>query len=133
MPISVIISGKLLSKPLYFSVKSKQIFKIPLKILVIEANDGEVILGFTGFIITLFLVAIFGGKSVYTMVKVNFGIDPGQFNSLCMFSSFITVIWSTLLFLLYIFFLSSKFSSFVVDEDNYKNIIEKLSRRDRGE
>ena len=101
MPIAVIVSGKLLAKPIKFSVDSEQSFKISIKLLNIQATGGEVILGFAGFIITLFGFGTFGGKAIYELVKANYGIDPGHFNSLCMFSSFTTVIWSTIVFMLY--------------------------------
>jgi hypothetical protein len=101
MPIAVIISGKLLAQPLKISIDTDQYFAIPIpKILYLRANGGEVILGFAGFIITLVLTAIIGGQSAYIMFRDRFGIDPGQFNSLCIFSSFMTVIWSVLIWLL---------------------------------
>lgn len=111
LPIAVIISGKILAKVVEFQVDSEQVFKIPIKILNIEAKNGEVILGFTGFIITLTGLAIVYGQNIYLIVKTNFGIDPGQFNALCMFSSFSTVIWSTL-----IFFISKLFYKYNPDK-----------------
>ncbi|MBD6968738.1 hypothetical protein G4170_19635 [Vibrio parahaemolyticus] len=78
MPIAVIVTGKLLSKPINFGSDSKQVLKIPRKIFQIEANGGEVILGFACLIIILFLVAVIGGSDIYTLVKTNFGIDPGH-------------------------------------------------------
>ena len=112
MPIAVIVSGKLLAKPIKFSVDSEQSFKISIKLLNIQATGGEVILGFTGFFITLFGFGTFGGKEIYNLVKDNYGIDPGHFNSLCMFSSFTTVIWSAAVFLLYYMLSKSSMSSF---------------------
>lgn len=99
LPIAIIVSGKFLTKPVSFTVNSKQLFKIEIGILKIQATDEEVILGFAGFIITLFISAMYGGKDVYEVVKGGFGIDPGQFNSLCIFSSFSMVLWSCVLFL----------------------------------
>jgi hypothetical protein len=82
MPIAVIVSGKLLAKPINFTVDSEQSFKISIKLLNIQATGGEVILGFTGFFITLFGFGTFGGKEIYALVKDNYGIDPGHFNAL---------------------------------------------------
>src|SRR5437588_11438677 len=98
MPIAVIISGKILSQPLKLPVTTQQKFTVPIpRILHLQANDGEVILGFAGFFITLLVIALVGGTSAYTIFKTDFGIDPGHFNSICILSSFITVIWSMLL------------------------------------
>ena len=98
LPIAIIVSGKFLTKSVNFAVNTKQLFKIEFGILKIQATDEEVILGFAGFIITLFVSGIYGGKDVYELVKGRFGIDPGQFNSLCIFSSFSMVVWSCFLF-----------------------------------
>lgn len=100
LPIAIIVSGKFLTKPVSFSVNSKQLFKIEIGILTIQATDEEVILGFAGFIITLFASAMYSGKGVYELVKAGFGIDPGQFNSLCIFSSFSMVVWSCALLII---------------------------------
>lgn len=101
MPIAVIISGTLLAKPLRLHVASRQRFVIPIpKILHLEAKNGEVILGFAGFIITLVIMALVCGQNVYLLFRSQFGIDPGQFNSLCILSSFITVIWAVVIWLI---------------------------------
>lgn len=101
MPIAVIISGIFLSKPFKLQVDSEQKFRIPIpRIFHLQATGGEVILGFAGFIITLLPVSLIGGQSVYAFFRVQFGIDPGQFNSLCILSSFITVVWAVLLWLI---------------------------------
>jgi hypothetical protein len=102
MPIAVIVSGIFLSKPFRLQVESQQQFRIPIpKIFHLEATGGEVILGFAGFILTLVPLGLIGGQSIYNFFKVQFGIDPGQFNSLCVLSSFITVIWSVALWLIH--------------------------------
>lgn len=129
MPISVIITGKLLAKPIKFSVTSKQVFQIPLRILIIQATGGEVVLGFTGFIITLFILGVADGPDAYALVKTNFGIDPGQFNSLCMLSSFITVAWSFALFLLHSVFSGTGASSFIKDKVRYDAQIQHLTAK----
>jgi hypothetical protein len=100
MPIAVIISGTLLAKRFRFDVASRQHFIIPIpKVLRMEATDEEVILGFAGFFITLVIIALSCGQGVYVLFRSQFGIDPGQFNSLCILSSFITVIWSVIIWL----------------------------------
>lgn len=102
MPIAVIISGIFLSKPFRLQVEAEQQFRIPIpKIFNLQATGGEVILGFAGFIMTLVPVALIGGKPIYAFFRVQFGIDPGQFNSLCILSSFITVMWSVVLWLIH--------------------------------
>ena len=133
MPISVIVTGKLLSKPINFTVNSTQLFQIPLKILVVQATQGEVVLGFSGFIITLFGLAVFDGVGIYSIVKTNFGIDPGQFNSLCMFSSFATVVWSFAVFLIHAFFSGSGSASFVEDVKRYDDQIQRLENNSENQ
>lgn len=101
MPIAVIVSGRMLAQRFKLAGGSQQLFEIPIKgVLVIGAKNDEVTLGFAGFFFTLFLVALAGGKNIYDLVKSHFGIDPGHFNSLCIFSSFATVVWSTIWFVL---------------------------------
>lgn len=126
LPIAVIISGKMLMKPIQFGTDSQQVLKIPLKIFVVEANGGEVILGFTGLLITLFFVAVLGGQSVYVLVKTNFGVDPGHFHSICFFSALMTVIWSAIIFLFHFIMTKYDNSSFVDDRAKYDNIISRL-------
>ncbi|EGR0399142.1 hypothetical protein [Vibrio parahaemolyticus] len=132
MPIAVIVTGKLLSKPINFGSDSKQVLKIPLKIFQIEANGGEVILGFACLIIILFLVAVIGGSDIYTLVKTNFGIDPGHFHSICFFSSLVSVIFSALLFIVHYLFTSVWKTSFVDDSKKYEATIEALAKRGKN-
>jgi hypothetical protein len=102
MPIAVIISGVLLSKPFRLQVEAEQQFRLPIPtIFKLQATGGEVILGFAGFIITLLPVSLIGGQAMYAFFRLQFGIDPGQFNSLCILSSFITVAWSVVLWLIH--------------------------------
>jgi hypothetical protein len=102
MPIAVIISGILLSKPFNLQIETDQRFRIPVpRIFNLEANNGEVVLGFAGFIITLVILGVTGGEYIYIFFRSHFGIDPGQFNSLCILSSFITVLWSSILWVLH--------------------------------
>lgn len=133
LPIAIIVSGKFLTKPIFFSVNTKQLFKIEIGILKIQATDEEVILGFAGFIITLFVSAMYGGKDVYELVKGRFGIDPGQFNSLCIFSSFSMVVWSCALFFIIELarhFLSGPREKELIERDK---LIEKLRKEKEEE
>lgn len=132
MPIAVIVSGKLLAKPINFTVDSEQSFKVSIKLLNIQATGGEVILGFTGFFITLFGFGTFGGKEIYSLVKDNYGIDPGHFNSLCMFSSFTTVIWAAAVFLLYYLVSKSSLSSFSSNKKEHENLLDELANKSKG-
>ena len=101
MPVAVIVSGKLLSQRFKLDVGDAQLLRIPIfGLLVIQAGGAEVILGFSGFLLTLFFLAVLAGKTVYALFCYQFGVDPGQFNALCVFSSFATVVWSVLLYLL---------------------------------
>jgi len=129
LPIAVIVTGKLLSRPINFGADSKQILRIPLKIFQVEANGGEVILGFACLIIVLFLVAMIGGADVYELVKTNFGIDPGHFHSICFFSSLVSVILSAALFIIHYLFSTAGRTPFVDDQKKYENRIDALVKR----
>jgi hypothetical protein len=131
LPVAVIITGKLLSKLINFGSDSKQILRIPLKIFQVEANGGEVILGFACLLIMFFLVAVFGGESIYTLVKTNFGIDPGQFHAICFFSSLASVCFSTLIFLIHYVFTKMGSTPFVENQRKYENTIDTLANRSR--
>lgn len=134
MPISVIISGIMLAKIIDFSVEAEHVFKVPIKLLNIEAKGGEVILGFAGFIITLTGIGFFAGQDIYIIVKNDFGVDPGHFNAICMFSSFATVIWTSILLAI-----SSIFSKGDAEtssrhiSDKHNELIKFLAMKDRGD
>ena len=100
MPIAVIVSGQFLGQPLKMNLEKDQRFVIPLKIFRLEAINSQVTFGFAGFIITLLAIGFSGGLKAYGVFKSEFGIDPGQFNSLCILSSFVTVMWSFALWLI---------------------------------
>jgi hypothetical protein len=99
MPIAVIVSGKFLSSVFPMANGKSQLFKISLKILVIQANNDEVTLGFAGFMITLVVVALTGGANFYHFTAQRFGVDPGQFNTLCFASALFCVVWSAFIWL----------------------------------
>lgn len=132
LAIAVIVTGKLLSKPINFGADSKQLLKIPLGIFNVEANGGEVILGFASLMFMLLIVALLGGADAYLLVKTNFGIDPGHFHALCFISSLISVMFATVIFLVhYIFTLAPK-NTFVDDPVRYNKIIDKIAKKGNG-
>ncbi|MSQ48574.1 MAG: hypothetical protein EXR78_09385 [Deltaproteobacteria bacterium] len=101
MPIAVIVSGKLLSQRFSLSGKYDDQFNIRIPgILRIRSTNQEVILGFAGFLLSLLVLGCVFGAHVYDFVKSHFGVDPGQFNSLCILSSLLTVLWSSTLYVL---------------------------------
>jgi hypothetical protein len=101
MPISVIVSGKLITQLLRIPGQRGQSFQIKIPLLInLRAQNDEVILGITLFIVTLATTGLVAGKAVYQVFSAGFGIDPGQFNALCIFSSFISVLLSSFLLVL---------------------------------
>jgi hypothetical protein len=130
MPICVIIGGKLLAKVLKLTFTTTQLFKITIpRMFVIQATDNEVIMGFTSFIITLVLIAIPAGPRAYLMFREQFGIDPGHFNSLCVLSSFSTVIWTFALYVL--LFVAGRLKASTPDPiaEEHEKLIDQLSRK----
>jgi hypothetical protein len=101
MPIAVMVSGKLVGQTIKLSGQRGQLFQVKLpKVITIAARDDEVILGFTMFLIALMVSGLSAGAAIYRFMVADFGIDPGQFDALCVFSSFVVVAASVLLFLL---------------------------------
>lgn len=100
LPTSIIIAGKFLAAIFPMKGISRTILRIPLWIFRLEAQNDEVILGFAGFLITFALVAFSGGQAFYKFAALQFGIDPGQFHTLCFSSAIFTVAWSATLWLL---------------------------------
>ncbi|MFB2827684.1 hypothetical protein [Aeromonas veronii] len=129
--ISIITSGWFLAHPISNTIATDQKFVINLIALKIQATGSQVILGFAGFIITTLLSGVMAGQWVYTLVKDNFGIDPGQFKSICMFSSFLTVAWSFAFFIIYYLFNLNR-PSFVENKEKYESQLERLSSSSRG-
>lgn len=129
MPIAVILTGKILAKLIRFSVGTKQLFRIPLKHVVVQATGGEVVLGFAAFIVTLLLMGVIAGPGAYELVKKNYGIDPGHFNALCMLSSFVSVAVSFGIFLLGRLLHRWISLGFIANQAEYERTIERLARR----
>ena len=130
MPVAVIVSGKMLAIRFRLTVQDKQWLKIPLPYVAkIQATGAEVILGFSGFFLTLFVITVPAGRIVYEMFRYQFGIDPGQFNSLCIFSSFATVVWSSIAYALS----ATKSGPLSGVSDEHKKLIEDLSENSEEE
>ncbi|WP_344572186.1 hypothetical protein [Winogradskya humida] len=100
MPIAVIAGGKLLGQLFKLDGQDDDSFRIRVPpVLKFSAKKEEVLLGVALFIIDLFLVGAFFGEDTYLLFKREFGVDPGQFNSICTFSSFLSVLVSTTILL----------------------------------
>ncbi|GAA4468573.1 hypothetical protein [Phytohabitans houttuyneae] len=97
MPIAVIVSGKIVGTSLKMPRQTKQMFRIPVpRILNLEARGDEVVFGFAAFFLNFMAIALPAGRPAYNMFVDRFGVDPGQFNSLCILSSFAAVCTSIL-------------------------------------
>ncbi len=129
--ISIITSGWLLAHPISNTMATDQKFVINLIVLKIQATGSQVILGFGGFIITTLLSGAMAGEWIYELVKISFGIDPGQFKSICMFSSFLTVAWSFFFFIIHYLFTKNG-SDFVDNKKQYANLLGRLSKQNAG-
>lgn len=90
--IAIIISGKLLAKRMPLGFFNDDVFDINLGLLKLKSRGDEVSLGFIVFIFHLCVFIIFGGKPIYTFFKTQAGIDIGQWNSLCIVSSFASIL-----------------------------------------
>lgn len=101
LPISVIVSGKLIAKVCKINITDKQLFEIPLKFFVISAHGDEVIWGFTGFITIVFFIGLFWGQAIPELLNNNFGLNIAHFNALCVFCSFFLVFISFTVFSIY--------------------------------
>lgn len=90
--IAIIISGKLLAKRMPLGFLDEDIFDINIGLLKLKSRGDEVSLGFIAFIFHLCCFIMFGGKSTYIFFKLQSGIDVGQWNSLCIMSSFASIL-----------------------------------------
>jgi hypothetical protein len=100
LPIGVIISGIFLGSLLQIATPDDTRFTIPLYILRIEARTGQVVAGFYAYLLTFVLVVIFGGAALYEFIKRESGLDPGHFNALCVTSSILSALWTSIPFVL---------------------------------
>ncbi|WP_147137033.1 hypothetical protein [Nocardia ninae] len=64
----------------------------------IEITGVDVLLGFLVSLLTFIATALIGGKSAYTLFIERWGVDPGQFYALFIFSAFIALLLSAALF-----------------------------------
>ncbi|WP_146175133.1 hypothetical protein [Umezawaea tangerina] len=91
-PIAIIVAGKLATQVVRLPGQRGQLFQIKIPALItMRASGQEVTLGFAVFILCLACTGFFAGKGVYHVFVDGFGIDPGQFNVLCVFSAFLSV------------------------------------------
>jgi len=130
MAISVIIGGKLLGNNLMLPVgdADDDFFDIRIPYLFrLRGTKSQVILGFTAFVITLVVVGFGGGKSVYESFKNNFGLDPGQWLSICTVSAFLTVIWTSLVYVVLLLRLGTGVRNATAD-----SIIQELGKKGPG-
>lgn len=95
--ISIIISGKLISLRLPIGIRDDSNFHIPLVIFTIRAKGEEVTSGFLSFILSLVSCIFLGGKGAYSLFKDQAGVDIGQWNSLCVMASFLSLFVATLI------------------------------------
>jgi hypothetical protein len=99
--VAIIFGGHWLSNCLNITKTPNALFRIPIPgFFTVEARGNEVGLGITGFVITLLSITVPAGPSAYAMVQKNIGIDLGQFNSLCVLSAFVTLVWTFLVYML---------------------------------
>lgn len=129
-PISIITSGWFLAHLMPNTIITDQKFIINIKVIKIQASGSQVLLGFASFIITTLLSGLTAGRWMYELVKIQFGIDPGQFKSICMLSSFLTVAWTFLFFCIYYIIKLKDNSS---NNGEYAEQISKIVARSRGE
>ena len=102
--ISIIISGKLISQRLPIGIQDEATFVIPLLIFKIRARGEEVTTGFVAFILSLIVRIFLGGASAYTLFKEQAGVDIGQWNSLCVIASFLSLLVATVICIVVPFF-----------------------------
>ena len=102
LPIAIVVSGKLIAHNPAFKLSGQDEQKFGLRlpgIIHFVATGDEVVFGFALFITEFFFFALVAGRAIYGIVKSDFGVDLGQFNSLCAFSAFSSVIVSGLVLL----------------------------------
>lgn len=98
--ISIIVSGKLIAKRFPLGFDDEADFRIPLVIFRLRARGDEVSLGLIVFILTLALAVTVGGKEAYEFFRRQSGIDVGQWNSLCVIASFLSVFIALLIYMM---------------------------------
>jgi hypothetical protein len=102
-PIAIIVSGKLIAHIPVFRLQGQDEQRFGLRlpgVIHFVAKGDEVVFGFAIFIMEFFILSLIAGQVIYGIVKSRFGVDLGQFNSICTFSAFSSVILSAFLLLL---------------------------------
>jgi hypothetical protein len=90
--IGVIISGKLARQCISLGFADEAEFSINLGAFKIGAKGDEVSLGFILFFLALATVIIVGGDDAHLFLKNRAGLDVGQWNSVCVVASFISIV-----------------------------------------
>jgi hypothetical protein len=98
--IGVIVSGKLAGQHFILGFSDEDSFSINVVAFRIRARGDEVSLGFLFFFLCLGLVVIFGGADAYTYFKSHAGIDIGHWNSICVISSFLSIVVAVVLWIM---------------------------------
>lgn len=97
MPIAIIVSGKFIAHIPTFKLTGQedQMFGVKLPgVISFVAKGDEVVFGFALFISEFFIIALVAGHAIYKLVESDFGINLGQFNAICAFSAFSSVLLS---------------------------------------
>ncbi|WP_385880418.1 hypothetical protein [Umezawaea endophytica] len=129
-PVAVIIAGKLAAQGLRLSGQNGQLFQVKIPAVVtIRASNQEVTFGFTFYLICLLVAGLGAGRTIHQLFVERFGVDPGQFTSLCVFSSLMAITSSALM--LAVIRLSNRVRSRSERalKEKYRKVLEELKRR----
>jgi hypothetical protein len=130
--LAVIVSGILVARRInmsstrfHLNSPSTAVFGVPIPgIFSFRAVGDEVTWGFALYLINLGGIGVTAGKGAYPFFISHFGVDIGQWNSLCILSSLSSVVIATAIFIFGA--LSLPVRSQASDRDNQ---IEKLAHR----
>ena len=103
LPISVIVSGKLLGEAFSYKVDNGDEFKISFKIFTIKAEKSEVMTGFGLYMLIFLLNMVFFSETVGRIIASNAGLSITRWNSLCIFSALCSAAVSMLTFMILVF------------------------------
>ena len=123
--IAVIISGRFIARFIEFRSNRDDFFSLNLWIFQIAAHRAEIILGLTFFIIMLLLVGFIGGAALYEMVHVSFGVNLGQFNTLCFISALLLLLGSFTVYIIMHLFAPDR----LIDESEHEQVIRKIKNK----
>jgi hypothetical protein len=105
MPAAIAISGIFIRHipGCQLTDQKHHLIGIPLwPVYRIRATGDEVVFGIGLFIAEFFLLGLTLGRQIYAIVRSGFGLDLGQFNSICAFSAFSSVLISFLALMIYL-------------------------------